>query len=207
MRQMAALTDAQHALLRDWLDTFISQGVSQRELARVMAVSVSKLNRFLTKQQDRFYVPIASLTALSQQYSKPLPDPIDRYVRAMTAGDTGLAYSPAASLAQACFTPPGQVALHTLTHGKASKDPVGSVQPMPWHDMSPQTAYLISTNREAHWLRAGWVLYVSDSDPLLPGADGVAPGADQELRVVRVGADEDPPAGGRPIIGVAMTRR
>ena len=66
MRQMASLTDPQHALLRDWFETFIAQGVSQRELARVMNVSVSKLNRFLTKEQNRFYVPTNALTNIER---------------------------------------------------------------------------------------------------------------------------------------------
>lgn len=208
MRQMASLTDPQHALLRDWLETFIAQGVSQRELARVMNVSVSKLNRFLTKEQGRFYVPINALTSIAETYGRVLPEPVERYVRAVQAADTGAA----TSLASPAGRPParpgaqGLVPLRTLVHGKAGETAIAEVAPLAGHAPEQQAAYLVGTNREADWLRAGWVIFVSTTAPLLPGGDGVVSAPDGRLRVVRLGADEDPPEGSRPIVGVTMGR-
>ena len=205
MRQMASLTDPQHALLRDWFETFIAQGVSQRELARVMNVSVSKLNRFLTKEQNRFYVPTNALTNIAETYGRALPDPVERYVRAVQAADNGAA-AVSAGRPPARVSASGPVPLRTLAHEKVGETAIAEVSPIAGHDPAQQAAYLVGTNREADWLRAGWVVFVSTSEPLLPGGDGVVSTRDGGLRVVRVGAEEDPPEGGMPIIGVTMGR-
>ena len=73
MDGIAVMQKAQNTALRQWLAGLMQKGVSQRELARRLNVSASKLNRFVCGVQDKFYVGAHDLETAAVMFSSPLP--------------------------------------------------------------------------------------------------------------------------------------
>ena len=75
---VAVMQKAQNTALRQWLAGLMQKGMSQRELARRLNVSASKLNRFVCGVQDKFYVGAHDLETAAVMFSSPPCPPRSR---------------------------------------------------------------------------------------------------------------------------------
>jgi hypothetical protein len=202
---VAVMQKAQNTALRQWLAGLMQKGVSQRELARRLNVSASKLNRFVCGVQDKFYVGAHDLETAAVMFSSPLPPAVAVYVSLMLSAEKGItSHTAGADAARVVPLYPMSPASGAGMYIRGP-EPIDHVAPAPGAPVAGQYAVQMPDNRLAPAFRAGHVLYVSSQRPPMPGDDVlIAAGMGCEIRYV--GADADVPSGAHWIFASSRRR-
>ena len=205
MDGIAVMQKAQNTALRQWLAGLMQKGVSQRELARRLNVSASKLNRFVCGVQDKFYVGAHDLETAAVMFSSPLPPAVASYVSLMLSAEKGItSHTAGADAARVVPLYPVAPAPGAGIYTRGP-EPIDHVAPAPGAPVTGQYAVQMPDNRLAPAFRAGHVLYVSSQRPPMPGDDVlIVTGAVCEIRYV--GADADVPSGAHWIFASSRRR-
>jgi transcriptional regulator with XRE-family HTH domain len=204
MDGITAMKSAQNAALKGWLTELMDRGVSQRELARRLNVSASKLNRFVSGVQRRFYVGAHELESTAAMFASPLPPVVATYVHLMLDAERN-----------ACATPPSYAsssvplyALRTTAEPGAytkSTEPIDHLPAWPGAPLAGQYAVQVPDNRQAPAFRAGHIAFVSALRPAIPGDDVLTIEGDI-CRIVHIGFDQDVPRTAHWIVASTRTR-